>query len=245
MTDASETGFFGKLPAYGDFIYRNLPNVSMTVWDEWLQIFVKGSQEQIGEGWLDIYLTSPIWRFALSPGALDEFVWAGIMLPSVDRVGRYFPFSVLAKLPYHTNPARFICVQQEWYEGMEKLALSALNQELDLEELLAEMAAQALPEELSYTAMEGPDKVSNLVTRMEFEEQSPMSTFPGMLDVCIKNLLSSYSVWSTKGSERVEPSVFFTGGLPQGHGIAAMLDGDWQRWGWQEPYQLRAMAPNE
>jgi type VI secretion system protein ImpM len=43
-----------------------------------------------------------------SAGIIDEHVWAGIMLPSVDKVGRYFPFSVSTMLPEYTNPIVFL-----------------------------------------------------------------------------------------------------------------------------------------
>ena len=75
------TGVFGKLPAHGDFIYRDLPTQFVNVLDSWLQGFVGGSREQLGEQWLDIYLTSPIWRFAFSEGVVDEHGWAGLFLP--------------------------------------------------------------------------------------------------------------------------------------------------------------------
>jgi type VI secretion system protein ImpM len=71
MINANSVGLFGKLPAHGDFIYRNLPSNFINAWDAWLQGFVGSSQEQIGESWLDVYLTSPIWRFVLSDGVID------------------------------------------------------------------------------------------------------------------------------------------------------------------------------
>ena len=51
-------GFFGKLPAHGDFVERNLPSAAITGWDEWLQQAVAISREQLGESWLDTYLGS-------------------------------------------------------------------------------------------------------------------------------------------------------------------------------------------
>ena len=93
MNAKNSVGFFGKLPSHGDFVYRELPNNFISVWDEWLQNFIGSTKEQIGEAWLDTYFTSPIWRFAFSAGVIDQNAWAGIMLPSVDRVGRYFPFT--------------------------------------------------------------------------------------------------------------------------------------------------------
>ena len=123
-----DIGLFGKLPAHGDFIQRNLSAGFINIWDEWLQHFVAGTQEQLGDTWLDIYLTSPLWRFILSHGVIDENIWAGVMIPSVDRVGRYYPFTIVRKLPQNTNPFEFIQMQTAWFKKIETLALDALDE---------------------------------------------------------------------------------------------------------------------
>ena len=78
MVYQNKTGLFGKLPAHGDFIYRDLPARFINVWDQWLQGYIGTSREKLGDQWLDVYMTSPIWRFALSEGAVDENAWAGM-----------------------------------------------------------------------------------------------------------------------------------------------------------------------
>ena len=52
-------GFYGKLPAHGDFIERGFSGAGIRGWDDWLQRALAISREQLGERWLDIYLTSP------------------------------------------------------------------------------------------------------------------------------------------------------------------------------------------
>jgi type VI secretion system protein ImpM len=42
----------------------------------------------------------------------------------------------------------------------------------------------------------------------------------------------AYSLWSTKGSETVSPSLLTSQGLPPTKSVNAMLDGNWSRWGW-------------
>ena len=133
---AGSTGFFGKLPAHGDFIHRNLPASFINFWDQWLQGFVAGSREQLGEQWLDIYLTSPIWRFFFSTGVVDDNQWAGIMLPSVDRVGRYFPFSIVAQIDGRISPMDFLARQINWYETIEDACLAALDGQIVLDQLV-------------------------------------------------------------------------------------------------------------
>jgi len=238
MNARVNSGFFGKLPGHGDFIYRDLPTQFMEVWDNWLQLFISSSQEQIGEGWLDIYLTSPIWRFALSEGVIDESAWMGIVLPSVDRVGRYFPFTIATRLPANSNPIADISTQLEWFENCEEIALQALNDELSLEEIVASVQRQSLVSDDTYVRNNQALHHSPLLMRMEFEEQSAQAVLPFMMDTCLRHSFSSYSVWSTKGSEYVEPCMFVSQAMPAITGIAAMLDGQWEHWNWPEPYRL-------
>ncbi len=87
-------GFYGKFPVLGDFVSRRLPNVFIQTLDGWLQAAVSASREAIGAGWENSYLASPIWRFVFSPEICDKNCWAGILMPSVDKVGRYFPLTV-------------------------------------------------------------------------------------------------------------------------------------------------------
>lgn len=232
---ASTPGVYGKLPTHGDFIQRNLSAAFVTPWDEWLQHFVAGAQEKMGGDWLDIYLTSPIWRFALSPGVVDEDRWAGILMPSVDQVGRYFPFTVVLKLPPEHNPMEFLGSQAAWYEQVEQLALNALDGELPLDELVDALAAIECRPASAYVAT--GERFDSFALHIGIDaEASLASAYPALLDALLVKLASSYSVWSTAGSERVAPCVFGVQGLPPVSKLPAMLDGEWRHWGWQQPY---------
>ena len=76
----------------------------------------------MGEEWLPIYLTSPIWRFVLSAGLCGGEVVAGVLMPSVDRVGRYFPFTLAVPLAGCSNPAAVPMTGAEWFDKAEGLA---------------------------------------------------------------------------------------------------------------------------
>ena len=92
-------GFYGKLPALGDFVGRRLGRDFVTPWDDWLQLSMAASRNQLGDAWLDTYLTSPLWRFVLSAGVCGEEARAGVLMPSVDRVGRNVPLALVTTLP--------------------------------------------------------------------------------------------------------------------------------------------------
>src|SRR5260370_19714540 len=89
-------GFFGKLPSHGDFVSRRLPPAIIAVWEAWLDAGLERSRELLGQGWLEGYLSIPIWRFAVSAGCCGDPSVAGVLMPSLDRVGRYYPLPILA-----------------------------------------------------------------------------------------------------------------------------------------------------
>lgn len=232
-----KTGIYGKLPAHGDFVHRHLPTDFITTWDEWLQNYIAGSQEQIGEHWLNIYLTSPIWRFAVSKGAIDNRQWAGVMMPSVDRVGRYFPFSVVTCLPDHVSVLDFISNQSVWFKQVEGIALQALHGELNADDAIQAINEVPLSIEQAYQKRLVNHSL-NMVVAVRDEQSNHMSVMPQLFESCLNSMMTSFSVWSTEGSEYVAPCVLSTQNLPVISGIAAMLDGQWQQWQWQEPFYI-------
>src|SRR5438105_12091900 len=91
-------GWYGKIPSLGDFASRRLPQPFISAWDAWLQHAMAASRADLGQRWLDVYLLSPIWRFALFPDVVGQMGWAGLLMPSVDKVGRHFPLTLAAPL---------------------------------------------------------------------------------------------------------------------------------------------------
>ena len=87
-------GFYGKLPSEGDFVSRRLPWEFTSAWDDWLQQGMQASRGALGERWLELYLSAPVWRFQLAPGVCGPLAWRGLFFASVDRVGRYFPLTL-------------------------------------------------------------------------------------------------------------------------------------------------------
>lgn len=122
-------GWYGKLPGFGDFAGRRLSSALIADWDSWLQ---QGLSElrRSGEDWLDRYLNSPVWHFALGAHVLGPQCWLGILMPSVDRVGRYFPLTIL-----HGYRASEPPDPQHWWQQAESVALRALEENFDAQTL--------------------------------------------------------------------------------------------------------------
>jgi type VI secretion system protein ImpM len=145
-----EAGWYGKIPSLGDFASRRLPSGFIATWDSWLQHSMATSRVVLGEQWLECYLTSPLWRFALMPGVVDAggaSAWAGLLMPSVDRVGRHFPLTLaLELLPADCpDPVATTLAAQRWYGDLERVALAALDVDFTAEDLERELAALPFP----------------------------------------------------------------------------------------------------
>jgi type VI secretion system protein ImpM len=133
VADDASIGFFGKLPVMGDFVVRRLPMAFVAKWDDWLQEGISRSRQLLGDQWLNTYLVAPVWRFCLQPGVIDSKAWCGLMFPSVDRVGRYFPLALFAPLPADADLAALTVGQSSWFDQLETLAMQALNAGLNFE----------------------------------------------------------------------------------------------------------------
>jgi type VI secretion system protein ImpM len=133
---AGGTGLFGKLPARGDFVRSGLPGSFVTPWDAWLQTVVAASRDQLGAAWLPAWLEAPVWRFCLAPGLCGPDAVLGLMLPSVDRVGRYFPLTLAAVFPADAAAAEGGAADA-WLDGAEAAGRAALEQDATQEQVAA------------------------------------------------------------------------------------------------------------
>jgi type VI secretion system protein ImpM len=227
------TGFFGKLPSRGDFLSRRLPRGFTDPWDHWLQSAVADSREQLGESWLDIYLTSPIWRFALSTGLCGEAAWCGILMPSVDRVGRYFPLTVAAPLESGGNLTALLHDDSRWFSRCEELALGSLAEEIPLEgfdQALIDLPPPVIPPRPGAVSVGGMGRPAWQFELPSLESVSPVTA--ALNQTLLERAFPAYSLWWSEGSERVRPSLLVTEGLPPIEGFAALLDGNWVNWNW-------------
>jgi len=139
----SALGCYGKLACRGDFVTRGLAPDFIRPWDGWLSAVMQASQQQLGEGWLGAYLVSPLWRFALAAGVCGPNAVLGVLMPSVDRVGRYFPLTVAQILEPGQNVASAAGGGEGWFGVVEDLMLSTLDQGAELDAF--EAALSRLP----------------------------------------------------------------------------------------------------
>ena len=134
-------GWFGKMPHLGDFVSRRLPHEFIHGWDDWLQSGMSKARAELGAAWPARYLVAPVRRFWLAPGLLGDTGWAGVLMPSVDAVGRYFPLTIAAAVP---NPAlAAVLAAADWFRAIDAAARKVLDVHFSPDDLDAELAQGA------------------------------------------------------------------------------------------------------
>ena len=207
---ANGIGFYGKLPCRGDFLQRRAPMPFVEVWDAWLQECLHASKEQLQEAWLDAYLTGPVWRFVLDAGVCGDDSYAGILVPRVDRVGSYFPLTVVARFEAGHCPLDVACGATAWFEAAEALVLDALEAEtleiVAFDESVARLGEPLAAERASESSAQSLQRAINVFA------------YPEM-----SRALKPLTLWWTEGSQALRASCLTLRGLPEARAFAAML----------------------
>jgi len=231
-SELAAIGYFGKVPARGDFVQRRLPRSFLDPWDDWLQAAVAASKSQLGEAWLESYLTSPIWRFSLSAGICGDVPAVGVLMPSVDSVGRYYPMTVVLLQPRSVHSFAFAANAQAWFAAAEAAVLSCLDDGFELSDLderladLADLSGVTQDDGARIEAMTelGDGGLGFSVDGTAVDTWFP-ATYGGLLDCIVRQRFARYSLWWTSGSDRVRPGLRLYRGLPGEADFAEFLSG--------------------
>jgi type VI secretion system protein ImpM len=121
--DLSVPGFFGKLPAHGDFATRRLPPAFVRFWDRWASRHLV--PRLAGADALFFHLPDP--------------PFTGVALPSADRAGRRFPLTLAASPPAGAGSA------DAWYAALAATGRAATAGALDAAGLDARLRALPCP----------------------------------------------------------------------------------------------------
>lgn len=102
--EQAASGFFGKIPRLGDFVSRGLAHGCITEIDSWLQLGMTRAREEQPD-WRASYGRTPVWRFLLPRGQWGDTALAGVLIASIDRVGRHFPLVACMSAAAAPEPA--------------------------------------------------------------------------------------------------------------------------------------------
>lgn len=211
-------GFFGKVPQRGDFVVRNLPRDFVDVWDRWLHDELGTLQAAKGEAWVEPYLHAPSWRFALAPGVAGALGALGVVTPSVDHVGRYYPLTIAACIA-DLSPVVAMLVGDAWCGVAEELSHLALDPATSFEMLSEGVDALIAPPAFPRPLVESDE--SGIWLRL-----SPEATLALAVVARLENRSSAPRVvfW-THGNAAVQPAAAQLDELPRGRWFAALWSG--------------------
>ncbi|KMO10477.1 hypothetical protein QR78_26930 [Methylobacterium indicum] len=224
-------GLFGKVPSRGDFVSRRLGGALHGALDQWLSRAIVASRRQLGEAWLPAYLVAPVWRFVLGRDTMGPHAVAGVLMPSVDRVGRYFPLVLAAEMPDLADPWRLFRRAGTWFDAAEARARACLADDFDFDAFEAGLTALGLPEPPHRPVPDGAEAPRRYGLGGEAEA---IRAYADVLEAAMAGSRRSFTLWWTTGSEAVAPSLLMHGGAPAPEQFAAFLDGRWDVWGWQD-----------
>jgi type VI secretion system protein ImpM len=225
-------GWYGKLPTLGDFASRRLPPGFIEPWDAWLARGLARLREQQPEAWLDAYLGSPAWRFVLQPGACGPAqtqALAGVLMPSVDRVGRYFPLTIAAPLPHAPATSGEIEGLLNWLHQLDDLAADALHDDWTLEQLddaLTRVSWQAPLDAPPSLAAHAPAALAALATVQGGQASHallPHATRGDLGRLLAEPLAPRLSLWLAEPADG-DARCVVAHGLPEGTGFALLFN---------------------
>jgi type VI secretion system protein ImpM len=214
-------GLFGKLPSKRDFVSYNMPRPFLDSWESWLQSAVASSRHALGQGWQDIFLAMPIWRFWCGNEVHGAAV-TGALMPSVDGVGRYFPLTLCAvagdSLRVLPPPSPHL---DAWHSQCEHLLLKMLDDHLEAEpaamlETLASppmTARQALPQDSGRTLC------------WSVESGGLDTAFATLVTMNDEMVHANRSYWWTNGGPAHKAQLVVSTGRADSHFLGAMMTG--------------------
>ena len=195
-------GYYGKLPSHGDFLRRGLPDDLVTGIDRWLQQAISNSRQTLGEAWLDLYLTMPVWHVSMGPDVCGSSPWTAVLIPSIDRVERQFPFLIAACWP----SAAALVDAGDWHDKAEAVILSTLDEDFTLDALQEALADLTPPPQAAAFGRQ-PDDI-DLAASM------------------VALAAPSFSVWQSDGGADGAPMRLVARGMPPPDFFNTMIHAD-------------------
>lgn len=218
-----EFGYFGKIPTLGDFVHQVLPQDFANGFHEWLQQSMAHGREALGDEFLTYYLNCPAWKFLMTAGVCGAQPVVGLTIPSVDRVGRYFNFTLATVLPQDCDPIAYALSNQIGFEQLEVAALDILEQDLSTQEIelrVRDIAPQFQP---AGNARRSVNAESGYI-RVSLDESLPLYAQTGaLLNDRLARELGAFSGWWYGQEGQSASNLWVCSGLPSAQAYVELL----------------------
>jgi len=137
-------GWYGKIPAEGDFLQRRLPNMVINRWAHWFQSGLLNLQHELLENCQHPFGLAPVWNFVIPAPLGNQYVQMGCLLPARDRVGRYYPVCAMRLWSLECWQKQQLHLAAQWYYQLGHRLLNGVRNGLSAEQL--DQSLLAIPE---------------------------------------------------------------------------------------------------
>jgi len=211
----------------GDFASRRLEPGWVEACDRWLSGGMDTSRRLLGEAWMPAYLSAPLWRFAWAPGVVDQQWWFGVLMPSSDNVGRYFPLVVAQ--PRAAAPVDRLSQDhlELWWRHVADAALRTLAEGAQVDTFEDDLR-QAPPWPMTIHAPQVRVVQAPGRERVSADRAGSLDDFlHGLAANSLLQRLQGCSLWSPHGGPGTALACTMLEGLPTPDGFADLLTGRW------------------
>jgi type VI secretion system protein ImpM len=220
-------GWYGKLSSLGDFANRRLPAEWVRACDQWLSQSIAVSTQQLGARWLETYLNAPVWRFGWAPGVIDRDWWFGVLMPSCDNVGRYYPLVVAQRRDRPPVDRIGFDHLELWWRHVAQAAMQTLGEPSTLDSFEAALA-ESPPWPGSGPLMVPQQRPAAGQERFAVARGASLGQLLHGLAVSeLHGRMNGSSFWWPLNDAARESSFSIARGLPEVTSFSDMLAGQW------------------
>jgi len=224
-------GWFGKLPALGDFTGRELPLALREHIHAWCSDGMGHLTHIYGQTWKPAYQLAPVWHFAMNAHLWDARPLLGCVAPSMDSIGRCSPVLALcsidaALLRDHLPPCN------RWLYQVEALLRQAICGDVPVNAIQPELQT-ALAASRSFQPV--GESASDILADLGITADAANPNWFSWPDLAERfNERKQRSFWWAEPSPRQPPRQFIHNGVPDSDLFALLFTG------WAEAQSVRA-----
>ncbi|WP_037385198.1 type VI secretion system-associated protein TagF [Serratia sp. DD3] len=128
-------GWYGKIPAEGDFLQRRLPNTVINRWANWFRSGLLNLQQELPNDGKHPFGHAPVWNFVIPATLGNQYVQMGCLLPASDRVGRYYPVCAIRLWSLNDWHKQQLNGAADWYKQLGHTLLNGVRNGFSAEQI--------------------------------------------------------------------------------------------------------------
>lgn len=225
--ELKQSGFFGKIPALGDFVCSGLPSSFTKPWDDWLQaLILQINAHNKEQSQTELLRLSPF-HFALSPGLCGEPAWIGVCIPSSDKADREFPLTFACTSLLPENAIHCLLENSAALKQIEYLLTQSSNNQIDkpsleqsLNTLSNKLQFQEPLQDKQFVDAQSQDINSDSLGLTISMAENSEPHWNDIAESLMMEACGSYSFWRSYTPNKM----FLCEGIPAPEEIIALLD---------------------